>query len=138
MYATYSSKVKPFANRSGVTTEAMAALRVHDNGRADARPVPQPFTVRQAQPQAPVRADATKVRAPVVVVQTRPIGREVLRVQHVLDEVPERTVMRNAQRHRVHSLVRHAAQNTEDTGRRRKPLAPAQGEHRAHGGLALV
>src|ERR671933_2430011 len=103
MYATYSSKVKPFANRSGVTTEAMTlCLWVDDHGRADARPVPQPFAVRKAQPQAAVRADAAEVRAPVVVVEARPIGREVLGVQHVLHQVPERTVVRDAQRHRVH------------------------------------
>src|SRR5262249_13374587 len=102
------------------------------------RPVPEPLTVGEAEAEAAVRAGAAEIRAPVVVVQARAIGREVLGIQHVGDVVAEWTVARDPKRRRVHRLVRYAAQDAEHTRRGRDLLDAAQREHCAHGRLTFV
>ena len=83
-------------------------------------------------------AGVTPGAAPVVVVETGAIAREVLREQHVGQVIAAGPKPRDADRVAIHRFVRHAAEDGEHANRRRSRPGAFDREERVHQAVTLI
>src|SRR6266536_4556268 len=120
----------------GATRPTPLVVDVHRS--AEGGPAPEKGAVGVREAQTAVRGGVAPVAAPVVVVQAGAIAGEVLREQHVGQEVPAWPKPRDANRVTVHRLVRYPADDPEHAERRRPRARAMNRQRRQHGPIVLV